>query len=353
MTFPQRPSRLHRANRRHRAAPQPLGPGRRHGDAPYARRPPGRRPQVPQLLRAFGVPLLLAAIVTASAPGWSTYRIQPGDTLSEIAQRYDTTVARLVRVNGLPGNGNLIYAGALLKVPSSDGDSSSGRSSGPVRHRVVIGDTLSGIAQKYGVSAHRIARRNHLPSSLIVRLGETLVIPGGQRRSGGSAASGDADKSDNTFAGRTYADSVVDAATENRRRLAARGQPSQEQVRDLITRTAQEQGVDPALALAVSWQESGWNMGVVSVANAIGAMQVIPSTGRWIASVIGRDLNLLDARDNVLAGVVLLRLLTRVASERNAVAGYYQGLASVRENGMYTDTRHYVANVLALKGRFG
>ena len=41
---------------------------------------------------------------------------------------------------------------------------------------------------------------------------------------------------------------------------------------------ARANGVDPALALAVSYQESGWNMHVVSVANAVGAMQVIPAT---------------------------------------------------------------------------
>jgi hypothetical protein len=33
------------------------------------------------------------------------------------------------------------------------------------------------------------------------------------------------------------------------------------------------------------------------------------------------------------------------------VAGYYQGLRSVRERGMYTDTQAYVANVLSLRGR--
>jgi len=35
------------------------------------------------------------------------------------------------------------------------------------------------------------------------------------------------------------------------------------------------------------------------------------------------------------------------------VAGYYQGLSSVRKNGMYSDTKRYVANVLYLKHRFG
>ena len=123
-------------------------------------------------------------------------------------------------------------------------------------------------------------------------------------------------------------------------------------MRALIVRTAKQHGVDPALALAISWQESGFNMRAVSVANAIGAMQVIPSTGEWISSVVGRRLDLLKPRDNVTAGVVLLRILTRSASQRAAVAGYYQGLTSVRERGMFPDTKRYVANILALRKQF-
>jgi hypothetical protein len=55
----------------------------------------------------------------------------------------------------------------------------------------------------------------------------------------------------------------------------------------------------------------------------------------------------------VTAGVYLLRLLTSVAPTRVAVAGYYQGLASVRAHGMLPETKNYVANVLALRHRFG
>jgi hypothetical protein len=81
-------------------------------------------------------------------------------------------------------------------------------------------------------------------------------------------------------------------------------------------------------------------------------MQVIPATGAWASSVVGRRLNLLSPTDNVTAGVVLLRVLTKSASDRNAIAGYYQGLASVRRHGMYADTKRYVANVLYLQKRF-
>jgi hypothetical protein len=83
-------------------------------------------------------------------------------------------------------------------------------------------------------------------------------------------------------------------------------------------------------------------------------MQVMPYTGAYLsADVVHRNLDLLDAHDNVTAGVALLSVLTHEAkSERLAVAGYYQGLQSVREHGMYRATKRYVADVMALRDRF-
>jgi soluble lytic murein transglycosylase-like protein len=120
----------------------------------------------------------------------------------------------------------------------------------------------------------------------------------------------------------------------------------------MIVSTARRHGVDPSLALAVAWQESGWNQRQVSVANAIGTMQVIPSSGEWASQMVGRRLNLLNTQDNITAGVVILRALMRGAhSPKEAIAGYYQGLASVQKSGMYADTKGYVAAVLAHKAR--
>ena len=309
------------------------------------RRPTRRR--AVRLARTVAAPLLVAALVTAGSPGWGLYTIKQGDTLSDIAARYHTTVAKLVEVNGLPGNGNLIIAGRALKVPGAAAGTGGG--SGPRHHLVVRGDTLSGIASRYGVAQTTIARANHLPSSNIVMLGATLVIPGaGSKSRSGSTSSGG-----NTFAGRTYSSAVVSAADRTRAQLARRHLPSQAGMRDIIVAKARANGVDPALALAVSYQESGWNMRAVSVANAVGAMQVIPATSVWISGVVGRRLDPTSPSDNATTGVVLLKILTRAASsERQAVAAYYQGLRSVRENGMFADTRHYVANVMALKARF-
>lgn len=328
-------------------SPRPARPARPAAPRPRTR-PTSRGRTLLRLARNLGVPLLLAALVTAGSPGWGLYTIKRGDTLSEIAKRYHTSVAKLVQVNRLPGNGHLIIAGRGLKVP---GATSTRTASGTRSHRVVSGDTLSGIAVRYRVSQTALKKANGIGGNNIVMLGTTLRIPGGSASRSGSTSTA---SSGNTFAGRTYSDSVVGAAARNRSQLARGGVPSRDRMRAIIAGKARANGVDPALALAVSYQESGWNQGVVSVANAVGAMQVIPDTTDWISGVVGRRLNPLDPHDNATTGVVLLRILTRTASsERQAVAAYYQGLRSVRERGMYSDTKLYVDNVMALKRRFG
>jgi soluble lytic murein transglycosylase-like protein len=156
-----------------------------------------------------------------------------------------------------------------------------------------------------------------------------------------------------SFAGRTYPAPVVSAANANRATLLAIGAPTKDQVRALVASTATAMGVDPALALAVAYQESGFDHTQVSPANAIGAMQVIPSSGQWASELVGRDLNLLDPVDNAVAGVAILRTLLRTSPDLpTAIASYYQGQTSVKRNGMFADTRQYVASVQALLARF-
>ena len=297
---------------------------------------------LPRQARPLAVLLALAAVVTAAAPGFVHLRVQRGDTLSEIAARHHTTVRELVALNHLPGNGNLIYAGQALLVPGGS-TAAPKTTTTEIRHRVVRGDTLLGIAARYHASAAQIAQRNHLPKSLVVMLGTTLVIPV-QHRTSSSGAQPPA---------RHYPPAVTAAAARHKAQMARRSVPSHARMRDIIAATAKNLGVDPALALAISWQEAGFNQRMVSAADAIGAMQVVPSTGDYVGRyVVGRKLDLLDAHDNALAGVALLRTLLRSAPVDQAVAGYYQGLASVRAHGMYADTKAYVRNVLALRGRF-
>ncbi len=89
-----------------------------------------------------------------------------------------------------------------------------------------------------------------------------------------------------------------------------------------------------------------------SDAGAIGAMQVLPSTGAWMSLYAGHRLHLHRLADNAVAGVQLLRFLgEETGSPRHLVGAYYQGLGAVRSDGLYGDTKDYVANVLAIKSR--
>jgi soluble lytic murein transglycosylase-like protein len=123
-----------------------------------------------------------------------------------------------------------------------------------------------------------------------------------------------------------------------------------------IATVASRNGVPADLSAAIAWQESGFNNGMVSSANARGVMQVMPGTWDWVQQNLAKrqlDPNL--AIDNVGAGVLYLgHLLSETGGDpAMAAAGYYQGLDSVRRIGMLPETRQYVNNVLALRGRFG
>jgi soluble lytic murein transglycosylase-like protein len=90
----------------------------------------------------------------------------------------------------------------------------------------------------------------------------------------------------------------------------------------------------------------------VSYTDAVGVMQIMPLSATWASQLAGRTLDRYDTRDNITAGVLILRALQATADDREqAIAGYYQGLRSVRTKGMYEDTKKYVASVLAIYRR--
>jgi soluble lytic murein transglycosylase-like protein len=123
------------------------------------------------------------------------------------------------------------------------------------------------------------------------------------------------------------------------------------QVAHRIAGEARRRGVSPSLAQAIGWQESGWYQPLVSSAGAIGVMQLLPSTGRWMEGYVGRRLNLRDTWDNVAAGVELIRVLQRNTHDRrHAIGAYYEGLGGVRD-GLEPSTRRYVRNVRAIQRR--
>ena len=127
-------------------------------------------------------------------------------------------------------------------------------------------------------------------------------------------------------------------------------------IRRLIVEEARRIGVPPAFALAVAWQESGWQQGVTSWAGAVGVMQLLPSTGEWVGeAMLGRHVDLADARQNVRAGVRLLaHYLDRYDGNRDLVlAAYYQGQTAADRYGVYRVSRPYIASIKILERIFG
>jgi LysM repeat protein len=292
--------------------------------------------------RTLVVLATLAAVLTAGAP--SVIRVASGDTLWDLARRHNTTVSALRALNSLPGNATL-YAGALLRVPSASGGARQTTRTVETSYKVRRGDTLSAIARRHGVSVQTLITRNGLPRNGMVVVGRHLAIPRRVAAPTGTTPS--------VNAGARIPGTVQQSAAAHRATLASRHQPSRASVRSLVAKTARRHGVDPALALAVAYQESGFQQNVVSPVDAIGIMQVLPSTARVLSAQYGRRLDLLRAEDNVTAGVLLLQQLVRGTGRADkALAGYYQGLGSIRAQGMLPQTHAYVRNVSALRARF-
>lgn len=286
-----------------------------------------------------GRKLVLPGVV--SAVGYQYHLIARGDTLFGLASKYKTTVDQLRQFNPSIGNNGLIYAGRKIKVPSEVS---------------ILRTPAEAKAHKTSATTKKRTRTVSQPATQSAEKGLSISDKKTQGAQPNTKATKPAKKKNtqNTFLGRTYPDAVVLAAQTNRDSLAKRSLPSRSQMRKIIAKKAASLGVDPALALAISYQESGHQMKVVSPANAIGTMQVIPSSGQWASQLSRRNLDLLDPHDNVTAGLLILRANMRYfkGDEAKAIAGYYQGAAGVERNGMYADTKRYVANVQSLKSRF-
>lgn len=103
----------------------------------------------------------------------ATYTVRSGDTLSGIAGRFGTTVAALVSLNGIK-DPNLIFPGQILHLAgTTSAPASSGRT-----YTVVSGDTLIGIAQRFGTNYQTLAAFNGIADPNKINVGQVLRIPG-------------------------------------------------------------------------------------------------------------------------------------------------------------------------------
>jgi LysM repeat protein len=272
-----------------------------------------------------------AAAPAASSSGG--YTVRPGDTLSGVAASAGVSVGQLAAANGLDPAGVLV-AGTTLTLPGGGGSGGGAAPPALGGYTVRPGDTLSGLAAGAGVSAADMAAMNGLDPAGVLVAGTVLKLPSG-------------------------APTPVRASEPAPAPVVPPANPAPTATRlgaSDVQSVAAQYGVSPSLAAAIAWQESGFNNAMVSGANARGVMQVMPGTWDYVQDNLAqRPLDPASATDNVHAGVMYLkRLLDETGGDENsAVAGYYQGLTSVRDRGMFDDTQRYVSNVQALRARFG
>jgi soluble lytic murein transglycosylase-like protein len=187
-------------------------------------------------------------------------------------------------------------------------------------HVVLPGESFFSIAQRYRVSPWLLARQNGLRLTGVIVPGQRLRLPEGAAAPTAGAA-------------------VIST--------------SRRTVRDSLDHWAAVYGVDPALARALAWMESGFQEDVVSNVGAVGVMQLLPETWDWVDVMLLGTLTPRTADGNVQAGVRYLRWqLDQFAGNRElALAGWYQGARAVRQVGLYDDTKQFVSIVLQLYGK--
>jgi N-acetylmuramoyl-L-alanine amidase len=301
--------------------------------------------------------LSLAAVTMLASPAVASadfpHVVSAGESLSSVAAVDGLSVSQLAAANGLSTDSILIEGATLQIPPQSSGTtedvsvpsdsaaaptaepSSSTSSGGSGSYVVAPGDTLSAIAAREGTTVDSLAAANGLDPDGLLLAGVDLSLPGAS--DSGSTAEPVSTGSETSSGGAEPTPETVSAGE--------------------VGSIAESEGVSPSLAEAIGWQESGFNNDLVSNTGAVGVMQIEPGTWDYIGQNLAGPppLQPASAHDNIRAGTLLLHSLLSDTGGDPALtaAGYYQGLSSVRQNGLYSDTQQYVNDVLALRQQFG
>ncbi len=187
------------AMRRHNPALlQPVWSGQKYAPRGYALRlPRGAARAAPKVV--------LASVPAGERFGRQVpdreYRVQRGDSLSRIAQRFGVSQRELVALNGLR-SAHHIRAGQRLKLPVHGVEARVAAVDEPTRtpepipaeglYRVRRGDSLASISSRFGVGQTDLAELNHLRNRNHIVVGQVLQIPGGAVSARPAPASGEA-----------------------------------------------------------------------------------------------------------------------------------------------------------------
>jgi soluble lytic murein transglycosylase-like protein len=190
----------------------------------------------------------------------------------------------------------------------------------------------------YGTTTAALASANGITNPNAIFAGMRMTLPSTVIVSASSAGSG----------------GIVGSSADYPAQLLAH--PDRLALQPDFVHSAAASGVPLALLEALCWWESGWQNNAVSPTGAIGVCQIEPSTVSFVDSSIlqGPTLDPRIAADNIALSAAYLRyLLNRTGgSAAAALAGYYQGLVSVQQDGLLPSTKTYVSGILAYASIF-
>lgn len=326
---------------------------------------------------AVSVAVVTSLLGATAASAESGHLVQPGDTLSGIAAAHGVSLAAIFAANGMGWN-TVIYPGQVIKLDAARPAGAPGAGTYTVRR----GDTLSWIALAHSVDLVTVFELNGMDWNTVIYPGQVISLPASSASERAAlrpvAAAPTAPRTAAPTAPRTAAPSPssatptpkpaapkpaatsqVSSGTAPGRATAAHTEPqapsvtTTDQVQSLVRDEARSMGVDPSLALAIAYKESSFRPYVTSSAGAIGPMQIMPANQAWASSLAGWPLNLNDVRDNIDAGVAIIRYLVATSPSLDiAIGSYFQGQYSVLYYGMYDSTKAYVEDVLRLQATF-
>ena len=233
-------------------------------------------------------------------------------------------------------------------------------------HVVRTGDTLSAIAEEYGLSVQELVWLNGIDDPDLIFPGEVIALDTTDDVALVSASDDDASASSDASASEAQATGPRTTTQSSTTRPTLTGRPTRrvtcqagfdrDTIREDLVAAADKWGWDPYLIMALAWQESGWRQDEVSYVGAIGVMQIMPDTAAELDDwLFQRGLDPWNnVWDNIDSGVAFLTCLYQETGDVElSIGAYYQGLGSVQRDGFFPDTRAYVDNILYMRDLFG